>query len=168
MKVGTLSGKNRHFRDFLANLVLFACTYGLSLGVVAGLKYTPAEPAGVVPSVTGVNPPAGSVDDQLVEAENMEALLDARPEPFARQQRTSGNMRMVPDTTGFEELKLRWEKHFGGVRPDGYNEVISRRSECSILTVKVSGASSDSRPGPCAPRSQNSPAPCVSVQNRYC
>ena len=123
-------------------LTMLTIGLGVCLSTSAGLKYTPPEEglenaAGQVP----IQRPA-AIEEEFLEAENIEALMGSAPEAFERQSLSNSAMRMVPDVSDFEELKLRWEKSFGGVRSDGFTEVISRRSD--LATIAVGHNSSDS------------------------
>jgi hypothetical protein len=103
-----------------------ATTLGFPLAALAGLEFTP-DPA-APPAVEQVT------RDEPAPARR-ELVPGAPPEAFTRADVPTGNMRMVPTGDGYEELKLRWEKRYGGLRTDAFAEVISRRSDLATIAV---------------------------------
>jgi len=137
----TANGSRRACRDRLPEvmrLALAVAALGCSSASVAGLKFTPAEtPAS--PPVEAVASPA--LDNSAAQTSSATVttieshLPGSRPEAFERESKMTGGMRMVPVGGDFEELKLRWEKNFGGSRTDAFTRVISRRSDLATIAV---------------------------------
>ena len=129
-----------------ASLLLAAM--GLSLmpsGASGGLSYTPAdEPTPGVPSTQGQ--PTTGISDPAARPFSRETVT-ANPErvrPMTATDMTGA--RFVPwsdsNDTNYEELKLRWEKSYGGLRPDVFEGVTSRRTD--MATIAVGHTMSDS------------------------
>lgn len=123
-------------------LVVVACLgiFGLAH---AGLKFTPPEQAAGSPSPAAMpaqleSPAAAvvpAVEEPPAQPFDRDAMVGGQPESFERERTTTGGLRMVPVGEGYEELKLRWEKTFGGARPDAFAAVISRRSDLATIAV---------------------------------
>lgn len=95
-------------------LVVFLTRFPSAYG---GLVYTPEQVA-----------PAA-----ISQVEEVQAL---DPKPIQRASLVEGQqMRTVPAVTDFEELKLRWEKKFGGNRRDVFTAVLARKTDLATIAV---------------------------------
>lgn len=108
---------------------------GLGSSAWAGLKFTPEQSPTSVSAKPAPEPAAVAGPVESTEASSDGGLVGSRPEAFERERNVRGGMRMVPKGGDFEELKLRWEKSFGGSRTDSFTRVISRRSDLATVAV---------------------------------